>query len=859
MFASQTAAIPVADIKGVSDETGTYSYDINKEYLEGRGGNLGFNTSSDYQFIRWMVWDAKANNGKGEEITNGTYITVKEPKNANTAFELVKAPANTVELWIKPLCVKRPKVVSSTPTYDSNGVYRDRRIIVMFNKQMSESSIYYTNDEVSKLKQEGKKLLETSENSGIYYGYWDGSDYNTYVFKNITITKRNDADVNLLKYYEAPYFDEKDKSVLRIDTKRGNEAPLGATDILVTINSPMACEIDSNLISLSGNYEWAYYTNGKIDTDAPYFTDSGDNKFTAHFDIDDQKNADETAKSIETERTVFDKPENYKNNYLRSKTLWIKGAFEDGGSGPNYLKWELYKVKSDYYPMEAEEKLIGNGQIDELRVAPTIAIIERKLDDGSTSDETFVTLPLTDEDEGLFRIDFICADKNARTSDPASFYFVYDKVGQSRFKKELISNSRPNEREETVSWRNPDDFDYDSVIVECWNGNRKIGESVYPDSNVLSHKFTNLENQKKYDYRFYTKDIYGNTSKNYYTYNDTTAPSVLTGVYTGVRNGIVDVYLNTPNNEDFDHIEYAESTSPNNFSDLDFSKNSTPNIHNLGRSVHKKKTFKNASAGKQYGYWLRTVDYSGNASNAILVQEVGGVTAGDICYWTKQDGLFCSEHYYSDKEVVGIVALTEANDSITKILTPNYDQYKFLVYTTGYKESYPQGKNGAGSLPTTNEDGYPTYKAIIKNSDALAQAPIFGYLKDTYNKNEKVTWYLPAINELLLIKYGTISASYSTNKCAVDDTYAFLNTKGKSNISSFSNPEHTDGEIVTSSVYFDHGNLTNFTIYFRNWYNKVWESFPRASHQDLKTRSLYMARVDMSDTDNPKKWDATEQ
>ncbi len=762
----------------------------------------------------------------------------------------------------------------------------------------------------------------------------------------------------MLSCYEAPYFDATDKSVLRIDTKQGKEAPPGATEIIVTIDSQIACKLENSLVNLSGDYEWAYYTNGRIDNDAPEFITSGTDNFTVLFASKDQ-DEDVSTKKLLSEFENIDDSEYVANN-LTSNTIWVKGGFSDAGSGPNSLKWSLYKVNDRHYP--AAETKIEDGQINDLEITGQNAAVKTKsIGKGKDDDEgTAVLLPLKDEDEGLYRIDFTCYDKNEKSSAPTSYYFVHDMVSKKQNVTNL-GNTRNSADKETVKWKNHTDWDFDHVIVERWLENErmetfektkdavsqnfgededkklenqkryeyrfynvdifgnkspeytawsdKTGPSTYassmsgsrktydretvkwnsnPSGSDVSHvvirqydktsgkltgktftqnssstktyEFTGLANQHKYEYRFYSVDYAGNESSSYSSYYDNTAPSLLSGTYTGVRHGIVDVYLNTPSNEDFDHVEYSTSSN-SGFKTVDF--NDKTNV--LGTSKHLKKTFRNAKSGTKYGYYLRTVDYAGNASGTTYVTETGGVTAGDFCYYTSNDGLFCSENYYDDKELAGIVALTgnyygiaarnencKDDDSIVRIITPNFDQTKKLVHTKDYNKNYPYGSDGGGSYDT-NREGYQTYQAIIKNTNALNASPMYQYLKNTYNKNSRVTWYLPAVNELLMIKYGEITREYSSKASSIDGAYKTLYSKGKANISSFSNPETSvhDGEIVSSTVLNDC--QETYTVYFRS-NKRSYYIFKIKDHQDLMVRSLYLARIDMSDTENPKKW-----
>lgn len=502
--------IPSASIQGTSNEYGTYTYDINKPYYEGRGGTLGFTANSDYQFIRWMVWNQSANGGEGAEVSNGTYIKIDKPNSANTTFTLTKAPAtdSNVELWLKPLCAKRPKVVSVTPLYDSNGVYRDRRIIVMFNKPMDDASIYFDEKEIP----EGMTGIPSTKASGKYYAYWDGHDSQTLVFKTISITKRNDPNYNLLSCYNEPYFDSTDKSVLRIDTKQGEDAPPGATEISVTIKSQIGCKLENTLVNLSGDYEWAYYTNGKTDKDPPEFAKNGTDDFTVLFAEAGQTENVSTTQLL-TSFAGDTQPDVYKDNNLKSETIWVKGRFYDTGSGPKLLKWNLYKVNDKYYP--TDETKITEGQIDELEITGADAVIKSKVTNaqGQTTpvDGTAVKLPLTESDEGLYRIDFICTDKNEKSSETLSYYFVHDKVAP---KKVTVDWTEGRDARVILHYKTPDEDDYNHSTISKYEVNAQEEQYQGEDSKKMLLSFTDNEITNGTEYKYYIRsyDVVGNVS-----------------------------------------------------------------------------------------------------------------------------------------------------------------------------------------------------------------------------------------------------------------------------------------------------------------------------------------------------------
>ncbi len=396
-----------------------------KTYRESDTDVLIFNEDIDWCFTEWQVFE---NGNLLDDESVDQLIEFDDKNNPETKIKILQERKN---LTVHAKCIERPKIVSATPTYDSNGVYRDRRIIIMFDTDMDESSIYYSKDELVKLNillddedlnceslKSGYKLLKDSSRNDKCYGYQKGDDSSTIVFKNIKITNRKNKNANYLKYYNPPYFDSNDASVLRIDADLKNPPP-SATDIIVTINKGIFVLKENSEVSLSADYSWAYYTSGKTDTDVPEFVD-----FSVQFADDNQTDYKSSNKSVLQTKDNFvvvsyDNKNHYKNNNLRNKRVWVKGGFNDGGSGPASLKWSLTKIDSPYYSMTKDTEVLS-GKIDALEIVGANATI--------TNNGTRIDLESEDVpslEDGLYRLDFTCSDRNELTSTK-SYYFVYD-------------------------------------------------------------------------------------------------------------------------------------------------------------------------------------------------------------------------------------------------------------------------------------------------------------------------------------------------------------------------------------------------------------------------------------------------
>ncbi len=403
--------------------------------------SLMFNADSNYQFIRWRVVDRKTN----KEIENQDNIEFDDIYDNNTKFTLNKGLAG-LNVLIEPYCEIRPKVVSATPLYDTNGVYRDRPIVIMFNKEMSEKSIYWTEEELKSMnvplenafEATGITYYENGINKKYYHAYWDGSNPNSYVFKNISITKYTNDSINYLQHYGIPKFDDSNTRVLRIpskietvDNKIVSKAPPSATDILVTLNKNLFYEINNNKINLSEEYSWTYATNLDTDVAPPEFDTT---TFEVHFaDIEQDTYRSEKEK---IDKSILDKVNNTPVTNIpkfnaKNKSFWVKGKFTDKGSGPGNLQWYITKVNSTYYPA-SRNILVAQGRVLELSIVGQNATIGTGANANTETGGVLIDVSenlangYKDLPEGTYALYFEAFDKNGQGTKSDPFYFVYD-------------------------------------------------------------------------------------------------------------------------------------------------------------------------------------------------------------------------------------------------------------------------------------------------------------------------------------------------------------------------------------------------------------------------------------------------
>lgn len=267
--------------------------------LEGTTVSQMFEPDGDYEFVQWEIVDA--NNGYAP-IDNGVYINISDPTKEEITYTLEKAPnqdepetdsetegeggeesgeaqaeAKDIALVIRPKVLERPQIISNTPLYDSSGTYRDVSIMVMFDNDMDENSIYFTDDEVTALKtqyglvdveKEGVESDFLKTKDGRIYGYRkpEGNS-KVAIFKNIQLTNNRTGE-SLTKYFDAPIFT--DKRTLLIPANKENPVPPSTTVFVVLAKDFYFTEPDlEKPITMREAKKWVYYVNSSTDNEAP--------------------------------------------------------------------------------------------------------------------------------------------------------------------------------------------------------------------------------------------------------------------------------------------------------------------------------------------------------------------------------------------------------------------------------------------------------------------------------------------------------------------------------------------------------------------------------------------------------------
>ena len=288
--------------------------------------SLSFEAASDYEFLGWSIIDAATN----VELEKDKYLVLESMKLSSTTCTFVKEPEPELQLCLYAKVAKRPRIIDETPKNDPAGSFRDARIVVMFDQAMDSSSIYYTADEIQKLKQTqgiGDSAFLKDSTTARVYGYEkDGVQ----VYKNIQIINYN-SEKSLLKYYSAPVF--QDPRTLVIATDLDNPPPAGS-QVLVTLSRNFSYDKNGKPVTLKEDSTWTYYTNANRDTEAP---------IVSTCEIRTKKLSADTLQELSD--SVSSRPVLYQGN------LYFNIEVSDSGSGPaGYFYLNLEKAGQDENP-----------------------------------------------------------------------------------------------------------------------------------------------------------------------------------------------------------------------------------------------------------------------------------------------------------------------------------------------------------------------------------------------------------------------------------------------------------------------------------------------------------------------------
>ena len=227
---------------------------------------IWFDPLTGYEFISWKIVDSATN----KEIQNGEYLTLENIDQAQTTCSFTRAPPKDTKLCLIPIIAERPQIIFNSPVSLSS--LKDSQIQVRFDHDMDPYSIYFTDAEITELKNAGiadtdflPPLDDTQQN---HYGYKkDGEVF----FKNITI-KNERTGQSLNNVFDAPVFEN--PRALSVSVK-DKDALYDFTPILVTIEKGFFYTVktiaDENgkPVEMADKRTWLYQVNNKTDNKPP--------------------------------------------------------------------------------------------------------------------------------------------------------------------------------------------------------------------------------------------------------------------------------------------------------------------------------------------------------------------------------------------------------------------------------------------------------------------------------------------------------------------------------------------------------------------------------------------------------------
>ena len=296
--------------------------------------NVTFNTDDDYEFIEWKIIDSVSKT----QFNNGEYLEIDNLSQESATCTFVKAPAAGMQLSLVPVVAERPRIIDKTPAPGETNAYRDSVIQIMFDHDMSEKSLYYTQNEISELKLEynidDNAFLKNSSyvpdpndpESSNYYGYTITNGTNEEQFyKIISVVDYNNGRKSLLKYFGAPTFQTTDTLVIPI-----GEGQLLPTNIQIyaILKKDVAYE-QTKLVCQKDDTPWTFFVGNKTDDNPPEMsTDSIIKARTVSIPDEDNPLLDEPVDINFTTQIANDLPTLY------DKSIYINVLVTDPDSGP---------------------------------------------------------------------------------------------------------------------------------------------------------------------------------------------------------------------------------------------------------------------------------------------------------------------------------------------------------------------------------------------------------------------------------------------------------------------------------------------------------------------------------------------
>ena len=484
-----------------------------------------FEPASDREFIRWKVMDSVT----GDEVTDDGYLTLSSLTESETECTFKKAPGEDMRLCLEPVIVERPQILSYTPLFEANGVNKDSAILVIFDYDLNEDSIYFTDDEVKKWENTyGVTLLPPVNVNGRtrYYGYKkDGKTF----FKNISITD-NETGENLNDYFSAPMFENPHRLSIYVKKNDSGNAILPPwIQVLVSLERGFFYKVDDKPVCMTAGKKWIYQVTDSVDTTSPGVTSNVVKVMTSSTETKTLTALSEVPSSPWASSSI---------PYDNCRKLLINCKIKDtGGSGPadsflvNFQKVGSYD--QDTVDTTTNSIVHPTGWTTETAKEYPSKSMSYQSVMGENA-ECNKTLDFSDMnlEDGVYAVTFKFTDKSGNStvypSNGNKFYFNIDTqaphfytIYDRETRKYYIRNFNSPDSI-TIDWT-PDSSnggytsrDLKQIMIKY----KKSTESSYSNSvnvgaNITQKEFGELQSGTTYDFMLYFEDYNGNTAEFY--------------------------------------------------------------------------------------------------------------------------------------------------------------------------------------------------------------------------------------------------------------------------------------------------------------------------------------------------------
>ena len=476
--------------------------------------DIRFEPLPDFAFICWQVTSKKL--AEGQNIND--YVEIEDIQKAETSVTFKKALEDIV---ITARVAERAQIISYSPM--TSEVLKDSSVLVQFDHDMNEDSIYYTKDDIDALKQslgeENITFLPSKKTQGRFYGYKKLATDNIteeYFFKNISFVD-NETNENLTNHYDEPYFAT--PKMLTINTNKDN--PIGDyTPILVTIDKNFFYTFDDGSekgkdVSMTGSKKWTYQVNDQVDKEPPKFLESDYIKISMNAGLTEKSPLSYTKiKPVVSESTLFN----------RDKKISLNIKVTDTESGPaDQFYIVLSKIQDKEYNDIATPD-VETRSVNYQRVSSQKGLINKEIDLSSLFADKFSEENSNELSDGVYRLNFEFKDRSGKTltypkeDEEHNSYYYYFTVDNTPITKPVITIKSNNSSTYTVEWNAPAETDYQKAIVSM---GASYNKDILKGTNIDT--FSEITSGNKYTISVVFRDYAGNETEPY------VIPKFLTG------------------------------------------------------------------------------------------------------------------------------------------------------------------------------------------------------------------------------------------------------------------------------------------------------------------------------------------